>query len=177
MNSELPAEKNTVRALAASADHALDQLDRFIAGLSDEQYSASPPPSTSSIGAHVRHTLDHYASLLFNKRPDQLDYDDRERGGAVETDVAIARDQLTKLRDALRNMASNTANSVRLTAVIAADGGNVNVATSFERELLFVFSHTVHHCALMAFVAQLQGAPVPEDFGYAPATLHFLNTA
>ncbi len=177
MSLEARDDYKTVRALAASADHALDQLDRFVAGLSDEEYTACPPPSTSCIGGHVRHTLDHYATLLKNATATHLDYDDRERGGAIENETAAARGQIADLRGSLKRLAEDVSGGMTLKAVIAADGNGVDVPTSFQRELLFVFSHTVHHCALMAIIAKLQGANVPEDFGYAPATLHFLSNA
>jgi uncharacterized damage-inducible protein DinB len=38
------------------------------------------------------------------------------------------------------------------------------------RELAFVISHTIHHCALMAVLLAVQGIPVPYRFGYAPST-------
>jgi hypothetical protein len=45
------------------------------------------------------------------------------------------------------------------------------------RELAFVLSHTVHHNALIAIMAQTLGVPVPARFGYAPSTIAYLEKA
>jgi uncharacterized damage-inducible protein DinB len=41
------------------------------------------------------------------------------------------------------------------------------------RELHFLFSHTVHHYALIAAQLRQIGLPIPEGFGISPATLRF----
>lgn len=42
--------------------------------------------------------------------------------------------------------------------------------TSVGRELRFLLSHTVHHCALIAILLSLRGGEVPNGFGIAPST-------
>jgi uncharacterized damage-inducible protein DinB len=61
--------------------------------------------------------------------------------------------------------------------LLTATGPTVDVQTSLWRELTFVLSHTIHHNAVIAAMARTLGAVVPEAFGYAPATLSYINTA
>ena len=39
------------------------------------------------------------------------------------------------------------------------------------RQLAFLLSHTIHHCALIAVMMRLRGLATPPGFGLAPATL------
>ena len=51
-----------------------------------------------------------------------------------------------------------------------ASDGDVT-ASSIGRELGFLLSHTIHHCALIAVMMRLRGLATPPGFGVAPATM------
>ena len=48
-----------------------------------------------------------------------------------------------------------------------------DIESTFERECHFVLSHTVHHMALIALLAQCRGYCVHEEFGVAGSTLRY----
>ena len=48
-------------------------------------------------------------------------------------------------------------------------------ASSIERELEFLQSHTIHHYALIGFKLRAFGFDLPVEFGVAPSTLRFWN--
>lgn len=162
-----------VAALAAALRQTADLLD----SLTDEQYAHKPGGALpSSIGGHVRHNLDHVASLLAGLPDGALDYDLRERGTAVESDRRAALAAVHRLeRDLLRFPWGDAPAAVRLVLLAAPDRPPVEVATTPARELAFVLSHTVHHNALIAVLAAAVGAAVPAGFGYAPATVAYQN--
>lgn len=168
-----PAPTELVAALVA----ALRQTADLLAGLTDEQYARKPGGALpSSIGGHVRHNLDHVASLLSGLPGGRLDYDARERGTAVESDRRAALAAVHRLeRELLRFPWGDAPAAVRLTLLAAPDRPPVEVATTPPRELAFVLSHTVHHNALIAVLAAAVGASVPAMFGYAPATVAYQN--
>src|SRR4051794_39327799 len=69
----------------------LRQLTELIGSMTDGQYAQKPVGLVpSSIGGHVRHSLDHLSALLNGAADGELDYDRRERGTDVERCRAAA---------------------------------------------------------------------------------------
>ncbi len=170
---------NRTHAPVAALAEVLRQLTAVIQSLTDEQFAAAPVGVfPSSIGGHVRHCLDHVAALLRGAESGCLNYDDRKRGTDVETDRRIALDETRRLeREVVRACAQRPDRPISLTSLLTAAGPAVDVHTSLSRELTFVLSHTIHHNAVIAAMARTLGADVPPSFGYAPATLSFLQRA
>lgn len=156
----------------------LRQLDGFVGTLSEEVYTQAPVgPSKSSIGQHVRHSLDHFDALLAHKGDGPLDYDARERGTAIETNRGAARRLMERVCGELMTIAerSGADRALLLSAQVTGRGDRVTVGSSLGRELVFALSHTIHHNALIAFIAAMLGVATPVGFGYAPATITHLE--
>jgi uncharacterized damage-inducible protein DinB len=156
----------------------LDQLAALVARLSDAQYAHVERRLTgASIGAHVRHILDHYRLFLAGLPAGAVDYDARERDTAVERERGAALAQAAALAAGLR--AVSPAQFARLLHVHqqgAHEAGRFeHVESRVDRELLFLQSHTVHHHALIALLAKLQGVEPPQHFGVAPSTIAWLE--
>ena len=151
----------------------LHQLFDVIEALTDDQYARAPVGVVeSSIGGHVRHNLDHIEALLRGLPTGELSYDHRDRGTAVERDRVAALDKILRLeRELLAFPWADVPATVTLAALVAPDLPPVVAATSAERELAFVVSHTIHHNALIRVMVKLIGAAVAADFGYAPSTI------
>jgi uncharacterized damage-inducible protein DinB len=151
----------------------LEQLAGVICDLSDDQYVTKPVGVVpSSIGAHVRHCLDHVESLLTVRSDNLLDYDQRERG----TDVERNRHAALAAIDALSRRLSNVSNDdlgrlLRVRLRMAVDNNPILATSSFGRELAYVLSHTIHHNAIVGGMVKTLGVTLPEAFGYAPSTL------
>jgi uncharacterized damage-inducible protein DinB len=132
--------------------------------------------ASSSVGAHVRHCLDHVEALLTGVECGEIDYDRRQRGTDVESDrdaaLRVLRRQERRLLDFDPYPESLP---LRLSTTIASMLPPIVVDTTLGRELAFVLSHTVHHNALIAVVARAVGVAVPERFGYAPSTIAHLE--
>jgi hypothetical protein len=171
-----PAGENVPPAIL-SLVAVLQQLDGLIDRLTDGQYQARPVAvATSSIGAHVRHCLDHVDALLAGVERGALDYDRRQRGTDVETDRRAALGVLRRQQARLLALPANAVSRpLRLSVTVSSVLPPLEVASSVGRELAFVLSHTIHHNALVAVVARSLGATVCERFGYAPSTLAHLD--
>jgi uncharacterized damage-inducible protein DinB len=90
----------------------------------------------------------------------------------VERDRVAALDKILRLERELTAFPwSKVPHTVTLSALVAPDLPPVVAATSAERELAFVVSHTIHHNALIRVMVKLIGADVASDFGYAPSTI------
>jgi len=152
----------------------LEQGRELLRGLSAEQYSAHCASCfNSSIGGHMRHSIDHYDSFLAGYRVGEIDYDKRKRDPRIETDPCHATAALQRIIDGLAAMPDGELDRpVR----IKMDGGQSDEWThsSVRRELQFLLSHTIHHFALIVAIAASQGVGnFPENFGMAPSTVKY----
>lgn len=157
--------------------HFLRQLAAFIDGLDGERFRAcSGPYGGNGIGRQVRHILEHVQSLLYGARGD-LDYDDRARDPGLEQDPDQALAELAVLDDRLaREIAPLPPEMpIRVACVCDTPAGPQRTWTpsSLQRELMFLISHTVHHMALIAMLAEEAGVRTGDDFGVAPSTLRY----
>ena len=160
-----------VRQLEALAA-LLDGLATVALQTPFDAYVARPVPGISgSIGAQVRHSLDHVAAVLSSTRASPLSYDHRDRGTVVERDPAAALRTIFRLKTALLASDVDALDApVEVVTQVAADGEVVSVWSSRARELAFVQSHTIHHQAIIALLLVMQGLMPPAGLGYAPST-------
>lgn len=162
--------------LAALCRDNLDQLDRIdglLARLEPGDYTHQQV-SADPIGKHVRHVLEHYESLL-QGTDGRIDYETRARDPEVETDPRVASERIAGIRERLETLPETDAPaSVRVRYTAAADDQTVTeIESTLERECHFVLSHTIHHMALIALLAQWHGHGVSEEFGVAGSTLRY----
>lgn len=180
--AQIPLEQSssaarTCAALVDAIRAVLTQLRIALESLSDTQYTARPVGNIdSSIGGHVRHCLDHIASICSAEKADTLDYDLRERGTTVECDRQCAIREVDRLHDRLSAWSDADINRrIDLTVTLSGDGTRAVVSTTLARELAFVHSHTIHHNATISTMAKSLGAALPDRFGFAPATLAYMK--
>lgn len=126
----------------------------------------------SSIGAHVRHNLDHYASLLDGLGTGSIDYEVRKRDTVVEIDRHAAVAEIERVCRRLEAL-SEVSSSLRVRVRSDKDLSSSWATTSLSRELDFLLSHTIHHYAIVATLCRLLGVWVEDDFGVAPSTLRY----
>ena len=165
-------------ALTRPIVQLLDELAQVIAALGDEQYVQMPVGvMPSSIGGHVRHSLDHARALLASAATGRIDYDHRVRGTPVETSRSAALDAIRGLIAELRALRPGSIErSLTLRMMMTTDGKPLELSTTFIREAGYVLSHTIHHNAIIGVMVKTLGAWLPERFGYAPSTIAFQRT-
>ncbi len=127
----------------------------------------------ASIGGHIRHCLDHFRTLLQAAPAGDLNYDQRQRGTAVETDRLAA---LQETRDLIASYAKLdplcTARSLLVTCKTSYSAGGSQVSPStVGREIMYAVAHAVHHYALIGVMGGVMGLRLPAGFGIAPSTL------
>lgn len=160
-------------ALVADNILLLEQCADVLEGLPTEAYATADDRCLgSSIGGHVRHCLEHYGSLLTGLDAGTIDYDQRARDRRLQVDVEAAGAALRSTAAALARRLTfvRLERPLRVLAEGEASDGEVT-ASSIGRELGFLLSHTIHHCALIAVVMRLRGLATPSGFGVAPSTL------
>jgi uncharacterized damage-inducible protein DinB len=156
-------------AFHALAD-TLDALAVVIRPLTTEEFSRRDVNVSGSVGAHVRHCLDHVTAFEHGIVMGEICYDHRIRNTCVEQDPQLA---LSRLRRASTRVAllddSLLARPLTLLAQIGPKV-SIRVPTSVGRELAFVTAHTIHHSAIIALLLEHAGHDVPARFGRASTT-------
>lgn len=167
-------EARSVAAPARAASAALAGCSALIVDLPVGAYSRpSRVIAGSTIGQHIRHTLDHFAAALAALDGAAIDYDHRERDTPVEHDPAAALELIATMRDWLASIDEATGEAaVRVRVMLSAAGDTADLGSTLGRELAFAAHHATHHHAMIAAIAREHGASVPADLGKAPSTLH-----
>ncbi|SMF35344.1 hypothetical protein SAMN02745866_02233 [Alteromonadaceae bacterium Bs31] len=176
---------DAVEAVIRGNLEAIDQCSAVLRCVSAEQYCAvSSPIISSSMGAHFRHILDIYRSIMlaFSLDLDEsvlIDYDKRRRGAACETEQAVAKSEFVALRCWIQSVSDNLlTKTVRVkTEVTLEETEHVRLDSNLLRELTFASSHAVHHLAIISILARLQNICVDTNLGVAPATASYLRSA
>ena len=162
--------------LLAAMDEVLEQGEALLTGLSDAQYAdAAHGASGASIGAHYRHSLEHFKILLEAANETQVDYDQRERDAGLENERLFALQVTRDFRHAARFLSTLSVNRpIEARYKISyAGSGTCSAASTVGREIMYAVSHTIHHYALIGLICGMRKIPVPEDFGVAPSTVEY----
>jgi len=161
----------TATALLALVDR-LDQLATLLEGTPDFDYRWQPAGGVSgSVGAHVRHVLDHVSALLDADGSSFVTYDHRQRDVTLEHSRPAAIQALGRAAADLRARAGCwTERPLGLQTIVRRGAAPLVVASSLARETVFVLQHTIHHQAIVALLLNARGVALPAEFGYAPST-------
>lgn len=162
-----------ISALIDGNLHSLSSISTIIEQLPADHYNrVESPLFESSLGKHVRHILDHYLSFMRDIESDTIDYDQRLRDNQLEVDKGHALGVIKEIQAALLRLNSTKERQLRVVLChdVATPQGEAT-RSSISRELQFLQSHTVHHCALIAVMLRFYGAEVNREFGIAPSTL------
>ena len=144
----------------------------LLAALGAERYSRKHPICyNASVGGHLRHIIEHYQSFLNGLEEGEIDYEKRARDPLVENDPDYAIGTLESVAARFGEHGGSLTN--RGLHLCAETTPGIATPTSVLRELEFLLSHTIHHYALVAVMARLQGYEPESSFGIAPSTLKY----
>jgi len=156
----------------------IDQAISLLSGLSNSEYKkVIKPHFPSSVGAHIRHVIDHFLALQNANTTGHVNYNIRHRHNQVEQVIEHAIEALENINEWLLGLSEEDRNArVMVTSEIdITDTKSATCESTLERELVFASSHAIHHYALVRIICALQDKSIPEFFGYAPATITHIN--
>ncbi len=151
----------------------LDQLEDVVTQINSEDFSKpSPALSNSTVGQHLRHTIEFFLCLENGFREGTINYDKRAHDKLIESDKFIALNAIRKVRE----FVVATVNDVALRLDVGYDRHTedcVTIQTNYFRELTYNIEHAVHHMALIKIGVREVASYVklPGDFGIAVSTL------
>ncbi|MCB1173981.1 MAG: DinB family protein [Leptospiraceae bacterium] len=165
--------------LLQTLDSMLAELGAVVQALGARTYTQkASPQGQSSIGAHIRHSLDHFRILLDSVgQPGNaaVRYDRRERNTEIESSSSAALRSIAQLRSQLQKLdATDLDVEIQIEHMIHPDGSMQTFRSSLARELFFAGHHLIHHNAIIQSGSHL---PMwPDGFGSAPATTEFRHS-
>lgn len=160
---------------------AIDVLSQFrgvIIQLNNVEYVAPLQIfNGSSIGKHGRHIIEFFQCLMKSTTEGTVNYDARIRYLRLEEDVQYSVDVLDKITAYLLD---NNFNNMRISLV--SEFGNdtqTTIPTNFNRELIYLIEHSIHHFALMRIGIQenFPHVNLPDCFGVAYSTIKYLKNS
>lgn len=152
---------------------ALAQLRGMVDDLAPDTYrQAFGEHGRHTLGKHVRHIIDHYDALLagLDRGAEVIDYEQRRRDESLEQWPHEAARHLATIEASLSAL-TGRALPDRLTLGYPLDDEALSLASSLNREIAFLTSHSIHHMAVIALLAEQSGIHLPESFGVHPSTL------
>ena len=153
----------------------LDQLADVMRQLSDAEFTQpSKTLSGSSIGQHLRHTLEFFFCLEKGFGHGTVNYDKRAHDKRIETDKEIAQLAIERIRKFIIKQTQDKPLLLEVGYDLSSDE-NVCVQTNYFRELTYNIEHAVHHMAIMK-IGICEIAPrvsISIDFGVAASTLRY----
>jgi hypothetical protein len=148
----------------------LQSLAQFFIDKDEDSYA-------DSVGAHIRHIIEHYEALIF-RNSEQINYDERARNELLENDPAEVVRQIKNMMRILERLKTS---EIDHPLQVSCSGGSLGqdkytYSSNVGRELCFLNSHCVHHLAIIKPTCMKLGVPLDEYFGYAPSTIAFLES-
>ncbi len=158
-----------------SAINLLDQLQQVVNQFTKSSFT-QPIPSLndSSIGQHVRHTLEFFICLMDAKSDGVINYDMRKHDPFIESDPKLASDIISSLKSFLNNDLPDF--PLIMEANYEIDKEEISrIPSSYLRELAYNIEHAIHHMALIkvGIKACFNGIKIPDHFGVASSTVRY----
>lgn len=151
----------------------LTQLTDLIYQLGDDDFSKpSEALSRSSIGQHLRHTLEFFICFEEGYRTGRINYDKRAHDRLIETDRFVALNTIQRIDKFVQSLQLNLQLKLEVGYDVNSDSF-ATVETNALRELVYNIEHAVHHMAIMK-IGIREVAPyitLAPDFGVAASTL------
>ena len=165
--------------LISGALNLLNQLEDSILQTREEDFrKPSPILNNSSIGQHVRHSLEFFLCLIDAVPSRKLDYDKRKHDKFIEEDKKLALSVLNSIRGFIEKNGENF--EIELTVNYDLEKElNTSITSNFFRELAYNIEHAIHHMALIKIGIQdvCPYVKVDSSFGVASSTIRYQKQA
>ena len=157
-----------------AAIEVINQLRDLLNQLNPNEYTKNLAVlNESTIGQHVRHTIEFFQCLINGSLTGIVDYDGRERNLLIETDLFFAMNILVDIEMSIAKEANPD-----MVLKIRANYGESSfelIESNFMRELMYMIEHSIHHFALIRIGVQenFKHIPIAPTFGVAYSTIKY----
>jgi len=166
-------------SLTTACTNILSQLTNLIEQLNESDF-VKPCASlgNSSIGQHIRHTLEFFICLERGHASGIINYDKRAHDKLIESDKYIALAVIARIREFVVSLPSETPLKLEVGYDLMKEDFTA-IQTTTTRELVYNIEHAVHHMAIMKIgIREIASSiSLPHDFGIAASTLRHKHAA
>ena len=158
-----------------AANNIISHLSLVLNQLNDADYSKPLQLySGTTIGQHIRHTIEFFQCLIEQCNTGVIDYDARQHNLDIETNINTAL-KAVKAIDVELNKLDLSANLNLEVSYDVNSNSKTVIASNVERELVYTIEHAIHHLALVkiGLIFLKPDIELPVDFGVAPSTLKY----
>ena len=150
----------------------LKSLSNLLLLLNDKQYNRKITfLGNASIGGHTRHIIELLKCAADGYNDGVVDYLNRVRELAIETDKSFAILELSFLT----NQMIRPDKEMKLVIEPGEESTANDVTTTYFREIVYNTEHTIHHLALIRVaLREMELEIVGDDFGMAYSTIKYL---
>lgn len=166
-------------SLSKACTHILDQLTDLVNQIHQDDFiKPCETLSGSTIGQHLRHTLEFFVCFQSGYQSGTINYDKRAHDKQIETDRLTALASLQGIARFIERLEVNQNLLLEVGYDLRAEEV-VTVETNAYRELIYNIEHAVHHMAIMKIGIREAASYLilPPDFGIAASTIRFQETA
>ncbi|MEO5975600.1 MAG: hypothetical protein ABIS36_00920 [Chryseolinea sp.] len=165
-------------SLTRACSNILEQLTDLVRQIRERDFvKPAETLSNSTIGQHLRHTLEFFLCFEYGYEQGIINYDKRAHDKLIETNKFIALSAIERIRTFVNNLSEK---SLRLE--VGYDLKNedfLSIDTTATRELVYNIEHAVHHMAIMKIgireiASYISLAP---DFGIAASTIRYKESS
>jgi hypothetical protein len=157
-----------------AAIEVINQLRDLLNRLNPNEYTKNLAVlNESSIGQHVRHTIEFFQCLIKGSVTGIVDYDGRERNLLIETNLLFATNILSDIEESIAKE-PNPHRVIKIRTNYGESGFEL-IESNFMRELVYMIEHSIHHFALIRIGVQenFRHIPIEPTFGVAYSTIKY----
>lgn len=155
----------------------LEQVEFVISQMKSDEYTKPVNVfNNSTIGQHVRHTLEFFQCLMAGYENGVVSYDKRNHDKSIETNKKLALEFIKKAKDFIANCDMRRPLKLEVNYNLD-DNDNLIVDSNMAREVTYNIEHAIHHMAIIKIGIQVicPYIELPYGFGVAISTLRYHN--
>lgn len=133
--------------------------------------------SNSTVGQHLRHTLEFFLCFEKGYASGVINYDKRAHDKLIESDKFMALGAIERIREFIYGL---TEKPLCLEVGYDIDKDNfISIDTTATRELVYNIEHAVHHMAIIKIgIREIASyISLPPDFGIAASTIRYKESS
>ena len=156
-------------SLAEEARDVLLQLVDCINQLNFDEYTKKNNLlSNGTIGDHTRHIIELFEQLLSGYDTENINYDTRKRDIRIQENIDFATESIANIITRLDR------NDKQLILTTLYFNQEMNIDTTYYRELMYNIEHCIHHQAIIKIALLYFGkTEIIENFGIAKSTIEY----
>jgi len=161
-------------SLSQACSSILDQLTDLVNQIDEHDFiKPAETLSNSTIGQHIRHTLEFFICLEQGYSEGTINYDKRAHDKLIESDKYIALSTIDRVRNFVATLIEKP---LRLELGYDLEKDDFfTIETTATRELVYNIEHAVHHMAIIKIGVREIASYINlcPDFGIAASTIRF----